>query len=204
MPAIGELLYATHSRGKLAELARLAPGLAREVRLLADLGIHEVAPEEGSTFLANAVAKATFYAGRAGMPALADDSGLCIDALDGAPGLHTARFLPDLTQEARNLHLAARVGRLAAGRRGATFACALALVIPGSDPVTAWGEVQGEIAPEPRGAAGFGYDPVFLIPGLGKTFGEIGPEEKDALSHRGRAFRQLQEIIDRERRQADR
>lgn len=191
------LLYATHSRGKLAELARLAPALARDARLLGDVGISDVAPEEGATFLENAVAKARYYGERAGMAALADDSGLCIDALLGAPGVHTARYLPELTQEERNARLAATIGRRPEGERGASFVCVLALYRPDAELLAATGEVRGEIAPDARGSGGFGYDPVFLVPSLGRTFAELAGEEKDRWSHRGRALRALLEELGR-------
>lgn len=185
------LLYGTQSTGKLDELRRLAPRLAARAQSLKELGIAKAPEEEHETFEENAKLKASHYAQASGLPTLADDSGICIDALDGRPGVHSARFMPERTDEERNLHLARTIGSRPASERGATFVCALALCIPGADLLSVQGEVRGEIAPEPRGGEGFGYDPIFLVPQLGKTFAELPAQEKDLWSHRGHAFAAL-------------
>ena len=146
--------------------------------------------ETGSTYAENAILKARSAVARCGLPALGDDAGIEVEALGGFPGLRSARLAP--TQAERT---AALLGRLEGQPRPwrARFVCALALVEPGREPVVAFGERWGEVVPEWRGSVGFGYDPIFLVPETGRTFGEMGPEEKHAWSHRGAAVRQLLE-----------
>lgn len=187
------LLLATHSPGKLLELARLAPRLTA-VRGLADLGITAVAPEEHATFEENARQKATFYRDLVGLPTLADDSGLCVDAIDGAPGVHSARYLEGTSQEEKNALLCATVA--ATGQEPtARFVCALALAMP-NEVITVRGGIEGLIVTAPRGRAGFGYDPVFLLRELDRTFAELDDDEKDAWSHRARAIRALTLLLE--------
>ncbi|MFN7974145.1 MAG: RdgB/HAM1 family non-canonical purine NTP pyrophosphatase [Acidobacteriota bacterium] len=187
------LVLATHNPGKLREMARLAPDLASRAITLADAGVSEEAPESGSTFEENARMKASHYGGVLRKPTLAEDSGLCVDALGGGPGVLSARFLPELAYPEKNLWLAREVS----GRdRRARYVSVFALWLPAAGiALVARGEVEGEIAAEPRGTEGFGYDPVFLVPSLGKTFGEMTPSEKDALSHRRRALDALREKL---------
>lgn len=191
------LVVATHNAGKLAELrALLAP------RGIAVLGAAEAglaAPAEtGATFLANAKLKALAAARATGLPALADDSGLEVRGLDGAPGLATADWAGPERDFARAMRrvraeLAARFGSLEAADRRAAFVAALCLAWPDGHVECAEGRVEGEIAPEPRGSGGFGYDPLFVPEGESRTFGEMLAEEKAALSHRARAMAALLE-----------
>jgi XTP/dITP diphosphohydrolase len=188
------LVIATTNRGKLREIGRILEGLPLElVRLDALPPIAE--PEEtGSTFAENARLKALYYSRATGLPSVADDSGLEIDALDGAPGIHSARWQGNdyRVKFARIYELLRERG---ASGSGARFVCALALAVDGRIEFEAEGIVQGEISPEPRGSHGFGYDPILFYPPLGRTLGETPDEVKEGLSHRGAAFRALRDYL---------
>ncbi len=182
------LVIASHNRGKVAEISDLLAPLGVDVVPAAALGLAE--PEEtGTTFRENAELKARAAARASGLPALADDSGLAVDALDGAPGIHSARW----AGAARDF--AAAMRRLEAALGGepgrARFVCALALAWPDGHVETVEGTVSGHLRFPPRGARGFGYDPVFVPDGHDITFGEMEPERKHAISHRADAFRKL-------------
>lgn len=187
------LLVATGSAHKLAELRRLFGPLPFDLRTLADEGIVDEAPEEGATFAANAIAKARFYAAASGLFTLADDSGLEVEALDGAPGVSTRRYAgPNATDEENIEKLLGALRGLPPERRGARFVCTMAIVDPQESVTrgalkarTFRGSCRGRITGAPRGAFGFGYDPVFEV--RGRTMAERSPAEKDRLSHRGRA-----------------
>ena len=184
------LLVATGSAHKLAELQRLFGGLPLTMITLADLGISDEAPEDGATFEENAVKKARFYAEQSGHWTLADDSGLEVDALNGAPGVYTRRYAGANATDRQNYEkLLAALSEVPRAQRGARFVCCMALVDPsipsGEPPRIFRGERRGEIVEEARGAGGFGYDPVFDVDG--RTMAERSPEEKDQLSHRGQA-----------------
>ncbi len=191
-----ELLIATTNAGKLREYERLLAGLPVSLRSLADLS--EAPPEvaeTGATFEANALLKARAYSARSGWLTLADDSGLLVDALDGAPSVHSARYAP--TSEARNAKLLAALEGVPLERRTARFVCVVAAVLPRADgdlTIMAEGRLEGRIALAPRGEGGFGYDPIFLLPD-GRTVAELLPEEKDAISHRGRAQAKLKPLL---------
>jgi XTP/dITP diphosphohydrolase len=186
-----ELVIATGNMGKLREYREL----------LADTGFELVAfdsevAEVGETYADNARLKAETACERSGLPALGDDSGVEVEALGGFPGLRSARLGP--TQEARTAELLSRLDDKPRPWH-ARFVCAIALAAPGRPTQLFEGECRGEIVPEWRGQAGFGYDPIFLVPGTGKTFGEMTPEEKRLYSHRARAVRALLEsgVLDR-------
>ncbi|MBM4378016.1 MAG: RdgB/HAM1 family non-canonical purine NTP pyrophosphatase [Deltaproteobacteria bacterium] len=184
----GRLLFATTNPGKLAELRGLV-GEALEVLSLADFpGVGE-SPEDGDTFAANAEQKALFYARAAGVPALADDSGLCVEALSGAPGVRSARYVPG-TDADRWRALLTALEDVPDDRRGAAFRCALCLALPTGKTWLEEGECRGRIARQPVGEGGFGYDPVFQLPS-GKTMAELTKAQKSAVSHRGEAFRRM-------------
>jgi XTP/dITP diphosphohydrolase len=196
------MLVATHSRHKLGELRGLLHPQRAELVSLADLGIAEEVEETGSTFEANARIKARFYARLSGLPALADDSGLEVDVLDGRPGVRTRRYAGEAATDAdNNAKLLAALDGLPAERRGARYVCVLALVLPGAAgprgglPVTvARGTCRGRIAATGRGTGGFGYDPIFeplSEPPGGRTLGQYTAAEKDAISHRARAARRM-------------
>lgn len=166
----------------------MLPGV--QVLSLADFPDVAEVPEDGETFEENARKKAEGYMRATGVAALADDSGLCVDALDGRPGVRSARYAAGSDSD-RNRKLLLEMEGIPDDRRGARFRCALCLALPGGEVVVETGECEGLIARAPRGAMGFGYDPVFFIPRLGKTAAELTREEKAKVSHRGQAFRKM-------------
>jgi XTP/dITP diphosphohydrolase len=191
-----QLFIATTNTGKLREYQRLLADLPVTLRSLVDLphSLPEV-DETGATFEANALLKAHAYSAQLGQAVLADDSGLMVDALDGAPSVQSARYAP--TAEARNAKLLAALKDVPLEQRTARFVCVAAVVIPCSDgalTATAEGRLEGRIAFEARGTNGFGYDPIFLLPD-GRTVAELAPAEKDAISHRGKAIAKLKPIL---------
>ena len=191
---MSRLLLATRNAGKLAELQRLlataVPGV--EVLGLRDVEEYPEAPETGATFEENALLKAREAVRYTGLPAVADDSGITVDALNGMPGILSARWAGRHGEDDANTALLlAQIADVPDERRGAAFVCAAALVVPGGTEVVVHGEWTGRLARAPRGSNGFGYDPVFLPDGETRTSAELAPHEKDALSHRGRAMRAL-------------
>jgi XTP/dITP diphosphohydrolase len=201
------LLIATHSAHKLGELRELLRLEHAELVSLGDLGIDDEPLETGETFETNARIKARFGARRTGLPTLADDSGLEVDALDGGPGVRTRRYAgPNATDADNNTKLLAALHGLPPERRRARYVCVLALAIPGGDGPTrraptirtVRGTTRGRIATAPKGTGGFGYDPIFEPEGEepgGRTFGEWTPEAKNEVSHRGRAARRMTAIL---------
>ena len=185
------LLVATTNPGKVREIRQVLGGLPVELRSLSDVGDVSEPEETGATCAENALLKALYYAGVSGLPTVAEDSGLEIDALGGRPGVASARY-PGATYAEK---FAGLYRELAAHRRPwrARFICALAFVEPGfAEPrFTCQATVDGEIAPAPRGQYGFGYDPIFYYAPYGRTLGEVTDAEKLAVSHRGQAFRQF-------------
>lgn len=183
------LVIATHNRGKLAEIAALLRPLGVGVASAGALDLPE-AEETGTSFAANAELKALAAARASGLPALADDSGLVVPALDGAPGIYSARWAGPERDFSRAMALVEERLRGKSDRR-ASFAAALALAWPDGHVESFLGEVRGTLVFPPRGTRGFGYDPIFLPEGGTETFGEMDPEKKHALSHRADAFRKL-------------
>lgn len=181
-----KLLFATTNEGKLSELKALVGGDI-EVLSLKDFPDVPTSPESGDTFEANAEEKALFYMRATKVPALADDSGLCVDALNGAPGVHSARYA-----EGTDLDRIQKLLRELEGvtKRTASFRCALTLALPSGKTVTEVGECKGSIGDAPQGMHGFGYDPVFVL-ASGKTMAELNKMQKSAVSHRGEAFKKL-------------
>ena len=191
------LVAATGNRGKLAEIERLLDGLGWEVVAQSELGV-EPPPEDGLTFVENAIIKARHASERTGRPALADDSGLVVDALGGAPGIRSARYAgPGGGDAANNEKLLRALAGAPEGERSARFECAVVWMRDPRDPVPliARGTWAGRVIEAPRGANGFGYDPLFLDPATGRTAAELPPERKDALGHRGRALRALRAMM---------
>jgi XTP/dITP diphosphohydrolase len=196
------LVVASRNAGKVREIHEMLAGLAGyEVIGLAELGIPE-SPEEDDiegyvTFEENALAKARWFAEKTGELALADDSGLCVDALGGAPGVRSRRFAPvdeargERQDQANNRHLLALLAGVPDERRTARYVCAAAAAWPDGRETVRTGTCAGVILREPRGAGGFGYDPLFYLEDEGQTFGELPPERKNQLSHRGKAVRAL-------------
>jgi XTP/dITP diphosphohydrolase len=191
-----ELLLASQNPGKLAEMRELVAGLPFRVVGPRDLGIHEAPDETGQTFLENAILKARYYAARSGRLTVADDSGLSVDALDGGPGLYSARFGGEGASDAdRNRLLLEKLVGLPPEKRGAHFTSAVAVARDGEVLFEAVETVDGFIADEPRGPNGFGYDPLFFYPSFGRTFGESAPADKARVSHRGKAFARLRQFL---------
>ncbi|SHL50983.1 XTP/dITP diphosphohydrolase [Pseudonocardia thermophila] len=187
-----KILLATRNAAKLVELRRLLEGQGIEVLGLADVAEFPEAPETGATFAENALAKARDAAAATGLPAVADDSGLAVDALGGMPGVLSARWCGRHGFDEENLQLVlGQLQDVPDERRGAKFVCAAALVVPGGKEVVVHGEWPGRLARAPRGTNGFGYDPIFVPEGEERTSAEMSPQEKDAASHRGRAMRAL-------------
>ena len=191
-----KIVLASGNAGKLTEIVHILSDLDITVVPQSELGVSD-ADETGSTFVDNALIKARHAADATGLPAIADDSGLCVDALDGRPGVYTARFAgPDATDEQNNDRLLAELDGVPDEQRGAAFHCVACFVMPGEEPpVIGEGEWRGRILQERRGDGGFGYDPLFLVPELGISSAELGPDEKNALSHRGQALRQLSQKL---------
>jgi XTP/dITP diphosphohydrolase len=197
-----DLIVATRSTHKMREIRRLLSDVP-DLRILDldEAGIEYDEAEEDlepfDTFEENARSKARYFHERSGLPTVADDSGLAVDALGGAPGVRSKRFSPGQSlgglaqDEANNRYLLQCLAHQPGGQRGARYVCVAALMgVPG-EPVIFRGEATGEILEVPRGKGGFGYDPLFLDPELGRTFAEIDADEKNARSHRGKAFRAL-------------
>ena len=193
--AAGRVVVASGNRGKLAEFERLLGGTGLEFIAQGDLGVEDI-EETGLTFVENALLKARHAARVTGLPALADDSGLCVDALDGAPGLYSARYAGGHGDAVANIaRLLQELDGVPDPGRGAHFHCTLALLRHPADPrpLLAQGEWHGRILHAPRGAGGFGYDPVFLDPATGLTAAELDPGAKARTSHRGQALDRLRD-----------
>jgi len=183
------IVIATRNPGKLREFRALLEPAGLEISGLADLGIQTEVDEIGESFSANARIKALGYSHETGLPVLADDSGLEVFSLGGRPGVASARYAgPGASDEDRVRKLLAEL-ESASGPRAARFVCALALARKGLVLHEAQGECRGEIAREPRGSNGFGYDPIFLFPELGRTLAELSEDEKNLISHRAVAIR---------------
>jgi len=185
-----DILVATTNRYKLEEYRVIFAGLPYRLLSLYDKQIDLDVEETGTTFAENAELKALTYASISGMLSLADDSGLEIDALGGAPGVYSARFAGrDTSYEERFRLILAQLNGLPEERRTARFRCAITIAEPSGFYRTVEGAIEGLIADVPRGTQGFGYDPIFLVPTLGKTTAELAPEQKNRISHRGKAAR---------------
>jgi len=188
------LVLATRNQGKIEELHRILGDAGLDVELVgvgAFPGLQDV-PETGATFADNSLLKAHDVAQATGMPSVADDSGLCVDALNGMPGVLSARWSGRHGDDTANLRLVlAQLADVPDERLGAHFACAAALALPDGHEYVVEGQLRGRLVREPRGSGGFGYDPIFQPEGGTRTLAEFGAVEKDAISHRGRAFRAL-------------
>jgi XTP/dITP diphosphohydrolase len=195
------IVLASSNPGKLREFRQMLAPLGMEIVPQSELGIEDACEPHG-TFVENALAKARHAAARAGLPAFADDSGICVAALNGAPGVRSARYAEapggagrDAQDRLNNRKLLAALE--GAADRRAHYYCVIVLARHAGDPepLIAEGRWQGEIVADPRGEGGFGYDPHFLLPALGRTAAELMPDEKNAVSHRGQAMRRLVEMI---------
>ena len=191
-----ELVVATRNRGKLREIAAIFEDWGGTWRSLDDFPDLPEIIEDGATFAANAVKKARTVVAYTGFPALGDDSGLEVDALQGAPGIYSARFGgPDRTDAERNALLLEQLGAVPGPARTARFRCVVALAHPDGGLWTAEGTCEGRIALEPQGTYGFGYDPIFAVTGQAGTLAELPPAVKNTLSHRARALQALYQTL---------
>ena len=198
------VLLATRNAKKLVELERILAEAAPDVTLagLADVPSYVEVPESGLTFADNALLKAREGVEHTGLPTVADDSGLAVDALNGMPGVFSARWAgvrgdaAAMTRDKANLDLVlAQIADVPDAHRGGAFVCAAALVLPDGREWTVRGEMRGRLIRQPRGSNGFGYDPIFIAEEHTRTNAELSPAEKDAISHRGKAFRALAAIL---------
>lgn len=189
------LVLASSNAGKVRELRELLAPLGVEVIAQGELGVPD-AEEPHATFVENALAKARHAARHARLPALADDSGICVAALGGEPGVHSARFAGEPRSDQRNNERLVELLESQADRR-AHYYCVIVLARHADDPepLIAEGRWHGEVIATPRGSGGFGYDPYFLLPDLGRTAAELSPDEKHAISHRGKALRRLTALM---------
>lgn len=190
-----KFVLATHNPGKLREISQMLSGFGIVVVSPADLGIAAEMEETGETFAENAMLKAEAACEAAGLPAIADDSGLCVDALNGGPGVYSARYGGEGLDDKGRMMLLLNTMR-GMPTRSAHFTCAIACVFPNGDTLTAEGQCAGSIAYAPIGTDGFGYDPVFMVPDKAKTFAQMNAEEKNKISHRGKALREFSKKLE--------
>ncbi|MBQ1243911.1 MAG: XTP/dITP diphosphatase [Clostridia bacterium] len=190
-----KIIIATHNKHKLQEMSRILSPMGYEVVTDRDLGIELTdAEENGKTFLDNARIKAESGCKESGLPCIADDSGLCVDALDGAPGVFSARYSGvHGDDDGNNKKLLSELDGVPTEKRTAHFACAICVSFPDGSEVTATGKCEGYIGYEKKGTNGFGYDPLFMVGD--RSLAEMTAEEKDAISHRGNALKELQKIL---------
>lgn len=192
-----KILLATANRGKIKEIKHILEGLDIEIVTLDDYPGLRLPPEDGSTFRENALVKARAAASETGVAALADDSGLEVDFLGGLPGIRSARYAGDGASDRDNwLKLLKELEGVGREKRRARFRCAVALVWPDGAEEVFEGSFEGVISEEPKGTHGFGYDPVFFIPGMKKTAAELTPDEKNSVSHRAKALEKLKNRLE--------
>ncbi len=191
-----DIVLATRNEGKVREFLKLLAGLDLNILSMnnfPDIGDIE---ESGTTFEANALLKARTVSSKTGLIAIADDSGLEVDALDGRPGVYSARYAGEAASDRENyLKLLEEMKDVPEGSRGAAFVCTIAASAPSGESITTVGRCKGEIASGPEGEGGFGYDPVFYLPDLACTMASIPKEEKNNISHRGKAVKELKKIL---------
>lgn len=192
MPKYKELIFASHNNGKINEIREMLSPLGIKILSGNDLNLPDV-EETGQTFEENAYIKALAAAQAKNIPCIADDSGLCVDAIGGKPGVYTARYAPDRDFNKGMDKLLAEIEATNSGNRAAHFSCVIVLAHPNGNYISFEGRVDGQIAKQKSGCAGFGYDPIFIPTGFSRSFAEFDSEEKNKISHRGRA---LQKFID--------
>ena len=191
-----KFVLASQNKKKLVEMNDILSAFGIEVVSAADAGIHLDVEETGTTFAENAALKAEAICKASGMPAIADDSGLCVDALNGAPGVYSARYGGEGLDDVGRYQLLLQNMRGMMDRR-CKFVSAVCCVFPNGDKIAVEGECPGTLAYAPQGTDGFGYDPIFFVPGMKKTFAQLSSEEKNAISHRGRAMQQFKTELER-------
>jgi XTP/dITP diphosphohydrolase len=191
-----ELLLATSNPGKIREYRFLLDGLGYQITTLAERGITKVVTESGDSYEQNALLKATAYTSLSQLTTLADDSGLEVDSLNGEPGVQSARYAGKAATDADRVSLLlAKLKGVPREKRTARFKCVIAIASPGGESELCYGECQGMIALEPKGQNGFGYDPVFYLPEIGKTMAELPLEMKNQISHRARASQKARQVL---------
>ena len=192
-----KVVLASKNRHKLVEISKITEKFDIELVLQSDLGVNIDVEETGTTFEENSFIKAEAVMKATGLPALADDSGIAVDALNGEPGIYSARYGFDesLDDWGRLELLLKNTEHVPDGQRQAQFVCVITMVTPDGRTIQARGEIHGELTREPAGENGFGYDPIFYYPPLGKTTAELSPEEKNAVSHRGNALKVFYEKL---------
>ena len=193
-----KVILASKNQHKLTELSAILSGLGFEIALESEYGLDIDVDETGTTFEENSLLKAEAVMKASGLPVLADDSGLMVDSLDGAPGVYSARYGHKASDKERTAYLLENMKDVPEGKRGAKFVCVITCLFPDGRKIVARGECPGVIARAPHGENGFGYDPVFYLPELGMTYAELPSEQKNAISHRARALqdfcRKYQEV----------
>ena len=192
-----KVVLASKNKHKLVEISKITEKFGMELVLQSELGVDIDVEENGSTFEENSFTKAEAVMKATGLPALADDSGIAVDALNGEPGIYSARYGFDesLDDWGRLELLLKNTEHVPDGERQAQFVCVITMVTPDGKTIQARGEIHGELTREPAGENGFGYDPIFYYPPLGKTTAELSPEEKNAVSHRGNALKVFYEKL---------
>ena len=196
-----KVVLASQNKHKLAEIQAILSRFDMELVLQSELGVQIDVEETGTSFEENSMLKAKAVAEATGLPAIADDSGLCVDVLGGAPGIYSARYgAPEcVTDRDRLNHLLKNMRGVRSEERTARFVCVITLLRPDGSSLTARGSCEGLITFEPRGEDGFGYDPVFYVPSMGCTFAQMGAERKNAISHRANALARLERMLEEEK-----
>lgn len=197
---LDKMIFATGNEGKMKEIRMILADMGMEILSMKEAGVNADIVEDGTTFEENALIKARTVAEVSGLPAMADDSGLEVDHMDKAPGIYSARFLgEDTSYRIKNQYIIDQLAEVEGDARSARFVCAIALALPDGRSFTTRATVEGVIAYEERGSEGFGYDPIFYLPEYGKTTAELTPEEKNVISHRGKALRQMKAIMEEQK-----
>lgn len=190
------IVFATGNQGKMREIRQILAGMDVEILSMKEAGISMDIVEDGTTFEENAIIKAKAVASATEHIVLADDSGLEIDYLNKEPGIYSARYMgEDTSYDIKNANLIERLSGVEDEKRTARFVCAIAAVLPDGQVLTVQGVIEGRIAYEPKGSNGFGFDPIFYLPEYGCTSAELSEEDKNAISHRGRALRAMKEKL---------
>ena len=192
--ALKELIFASHNAGKIKEIREMIEPLGIELKTYKDIDIPDV-EETGTTFAENSLLKSSKIAEITGIACIADDSGLCVDALNGAPGVYSARYAPDRDFDKGMEKLLAEIAKSRNLDRSAHFSCVISLAYPDGKYELFEGRINGKIAEQKQGTGGFGYDPIFIPEGYDKSFAELGNEIKNKISHRGRAMQKLSQYL---------
>lgn len=190
------MIFATTNQGKVKEIKAILGDIGEDILSLKEAGIDAKIVEDGTTFEENAIIKAKAIMELTGQIALADDSGLEVDAMNKEPGIYSARFMgEDTSYDIKNAEIIKRLEGVEGDARSARFVCVIAAALPSGEVITTRGTIEGVIAKEPAGKNGFGYDPIVYVPEYGMTTGQMDPEQKNAISHRGKALTEMKKIL---------